>query len=79
MKRVDILYADEDWINFRVKSDSSEEYQYVCYDGDDGWICTCEDFYYRRNFCKHMKRAREYLDLLNGRVQKCDVVFKGRD
>ena len=75
---MDILYADDEWINFRVKSDSRNEYQYVCYDEEKGWTCTCEDYYYRRNFCKHMIKAQEYLNNLNNKVQRNNVAFKNK-
>ena len=26
------------------------------------WICTCENYYYRKHFCKHMNQVREYYD-----------------
>ena len=77
-KIVDILYADDEWINFRVKSDSRNEYQYVCYDELQGWTCTCEDYYYRRSFCKHMRKAKDYLNALNRKVQLNNVAFKGK-
>ena len=25
----------------------------------DGWMCTCEDHYYRKRVCKHMKLCKE--------------------
>ena len=75
-KSVDILYADNEWINFRVKSDSRDEYQYVCWDKDDGWVCTCEDYYYRRSFCKHMRKSKEYLESLNTLVQGDNRAYK---
>lgn len=75
LKEVDILYADKEWVQFRVKSGSRNEYQYVCYDEADGWICTCEDYYYRKSFCKHMKKAMEFLDVLNSNVQSCKIQY----
>lgn len=30
----------------------------VCYDKLDGWYCTCEDFQFRKRFCKHMKQCQ---------------------
>lgn len=30
----------------------------VAYDWD-GWMCTCEDHFYRHSFCKHMKVCAE--------------------
>jgi len=25
----------------------------------DGWMCTCEDHYFRHRFCKHMRTCAE--------------------
>ena len=78
-KEIDILYADKEWVYFRVKSDSRDEYQYVSYDKFDGWNCTCENYFFRKRFCKHMSRAKDFLDNLNRQVQSNDMVFKGNE
>lgn len=31
----------------------------VMYDVDHHWLCTCEQYYYRKVFCKHMKAVAE--------------------
>ena len=76
-KNVDILYADESWVYFRVKSDSRDEYQYVSFDRFDGWVCTCEHYQFRKAYCKHMQRAKDFLDTLNSTVQSNSVAFQG--
>lgn len=75
-KEVDILYADHEWINFRVKSDSRDEYQYVCYDEEKGWTCTCEHYHFRKRYCKHMDKAKKFLNTLNSKAQSNNTAFK---
>ena len=79
MKEVDIIYADSEMIQFRVKSASRKEYQYVTYDEDNGWICTCEDYFFRKSFCKHMVKAKEFLDKLNSNAQECNLQYNKKD
>ena len=33
----------------------------VSWDFQDSWICTCEDFYYRKHECKHIKAVKKEL------------------
>ena len=33
----------------------------VSWDYQDSWICTCEDFYYRKHECKHIKTVKKEL------------------
>ena len=33
---------------------SNNTSHFVAYDWD-GWMCTCEDHYFRSSFCKHMQ------------------------
>ena len=37
---------------------SNNQEHIVTYDWD-GWMCTCEDHYFRSRFCKHMKVCAE--------------------
>ena len=30
----------------------------VNWDSMDGWWCSCEDFYYRKQECKHIREAK---------------------
>lgn len=74
-KRIKIYFGDEEGICFKIPSHSRDEYQYVSWDKDNGWYCTCENYQYRKRFCKHMSEAKQFLDELNDNVQKCDVQF----
>ena len=33
----------------------------VSWDFQDSWICTCEDFYFRKHECKHIKQCKREL------------------
>ena len=33
----------------------------VSWDFQDSWICTCEDFYFRKRECKHIKQVKKEL------------------
>ena len=33
----------------------------VSWDYQDSWICTCEDFYYRKHECKHIRAVKKEL------------------
>lgn len=33
----------------------------VSWDYHDSWICTCEDFYYRKHECKHIRAVKKEL------------------
>ncbi|MGN0177221.1 MAG: hypothetical protein ACI389_05270 [Methanobrevibacter sp.] len=33
----------------------------VSWDFQDSWICTCEDFYYRKHECKHIRAVKKEL------------------
>lgn len=77
-KRIKICYGDEEGISFKIPSASRDEYQYVSWDTDNGWSCTCEHYHYRKKYCKHMNEAKRFLQELNEEVQKCDVPFTSK-
>lgn len=33
----------------------------VSWDFKDSWFCTCEDFYYRKHECKHIRTVKQEL------------------
>lgn len=33
----------------------------VSWDFKDSWICTCEDFFFRKHECKHIKKVKKEL------------------
>ena len=33
----------------------------VSWDYQDSWICTCEDFFFRKHECKHIKEVKKEL------------------
>ena len=77
-RRIKIYFGDEEGIFFKIPSQSRDEYQYVSWDRDDGWFCTCEHYQYRKKFCKHMQEAKQFLDKMNKKVQECDIAFTSK-
>ena len=77
IKKIQIYFGEDDWIYFKVPSSSRNEYQYVSWDKDNGWNCTCEHYQFRKLYCKHMEEAKKFLDALNKDVQNCDTPFSG--
>ena len=52
--------STDETLVFEVRSKSRNITHDVYFDIDNGWVCTCEQYYYRRKPCKHMKLAQEY-------------------
>lgn len=75
-KKIQIDFAENDWVYFKIPSSSRDEYQYVSWDKENGWNCTCEDYQFRKNYCKHMKKSKKFLEDLNYNIQNSDKVFK---
>lgn len=68
---IEILHHDEDGLIFQIQSRSNDkEFHTVAYDVVWGWICTCENYYYRKAYCKHMKACREYAE--SHGIEICD-------
>lgn len=74
-KRIKICYGDEEGISFKIPSQSRDEYQYVSWDRDNGWACSCEHYHFRKKYCKHMDEAKKFLSSLNKDVQECEDAF----
>ena len=51
---------------FEVASESRPIRFDVWVDKQNHWICTCEQYYYRNTFCKHMENVRDYYDTYLG-------------
>lgn len=52
-----------DTLFFEVKSESRPELLFdVWIDKQNMWLCTCENYYYRKVFCKHMRAVRNYFE-----------------
>lgn len=58
---VKLVTATDETLTFSVSSHSRPENHYVDIDIDNGWFCTCEQYYYRKVECKHMKEVKEFL------------------
>lgn len=57
---VHITESTDETIIFEVLSSSRNTTHIVSFDKDNGWLCTCEQYYYRKQPCKHMQLAREH-------------------
>lgn len=65
MNGVKIFFNDEEGIIFFVESDSTPDHHTTAYDEWLGWHCTCEDYTYRKRFCKHMQKCWDYVKAEN--------------
>ena len=75
MNAVNISFNDDEDVITSVRSDSSDFIHTTAWNSNLGWWCTCEDYYYRKRFCKHMKQAKDYVTEKGLIVN--EVVFKG--
>lgn len=75
-KKIQIYFGEDDWVYFKIPSSSRNEYQYVSWDKDRGWNCTCEDYQFRKRLCRHMKEAKSFFNNLNKHIQEDDEVYK---
>ena len=73
--KVWISTANDETIVFTVQSSSRKkgETHDVYFDVDNGWVCTCEQFYYRKKYCKHMKMAKEYFNNINRKMENAQA------
>ena len=60
MGKVTLSDSNDTTLFFIVKSNSRDITHDTWFDKDSGWICSCEQYYYRKNTCKHMVEAKKY-------------------
>ena len=59
-----LLDSNDETSFFEVESESRPGLIFqVMHDVDHHWLCTCEQYYYRKVFCKHMKACAEMLGI----------------
>lgn len=58
---VKLVNTTDETLTFSVASHSRPENHYVDVDIDNGIVCTCEQYYYRKVECKHMREVKEFL------------------
>lgn len=52
--------ATDETLFFEVESSSRPGLIFdTWYDKDHHWICTCEQYFYRKVYCKHMRQCAE--------------------
>ena len=56
-----LIAATDETLTFSVSSHSRPENHYVDFDIDNGWVCTCEQYYYRKLECKHIQECKDFL------------------
>ena len=55
-----LLESNDETSFFEVGSESRPGGTFqVMHDVDHHWLCTCEQYYYRKTFCKHMKACAD--------------------
>lgn len=55
-----VLQGNDETSFFEVESESRPGLIFqVMHDVDHHWLCTCEQYYYRKVFCKHMRACAE--------------------
>lgn len=74
---VEIDHQDKEGVIFNVVSSSRKEIHTTSYDVELGWCCTCEDYQFRKRFCKHMSKAKEYYAKHDGFLKLDKRVFTG--
>lgn len=57
---VEVLYSDDQGVIFQTSSGSSPDWHTIGYDPYDGWCCTCEQYHFRKGYCRHMKACAAY-------------------
>lgn len=63
-------FADNEGFIYYVTSERDETLKYlVACDYDDGWWCGCDDHYYRKHECKHIRAVKEHLQ------EKCPKIY----
>ena len=64
MNQPKITKLNETCIEISIPSSRGGEHTVRYNRNTNKWTCTCEDYFYRERFCKHMKQAKEYLETL---------------
>ena len=62
MNNIKINKLTEKCIELSVPSSRGGEHTVRYNRTTNKWTCTCEDYFYRERFCKHMQQAKDYLE-----------------
>ena len=74
---IHLTESTDETLTFEVKSESRNEIHNVYFDINNGWLCTCEQYYYRHKPCKHMRQAQEYYKRFY-KLMATDFVYQQR-
>lgn len=56
-----LLESNDETLFFEVESESRQGLTFqVMHDKDHHWLCTCEQYYFRKLYCKHMKACADF-------------------
>lgn len=73
---IHLVESSDETLVFEVISSSRPDTKHnVYYDKDNGWVCSCEQYYYRKKECKHMRMAREYYMSFYKKMLNSNKVF----
>ena len=64
MNNIQINKLTETCIELTVPSSRGGDHTVKYNRVTEKWTCTCEDYFFRERFCKHMKLAKEHLENL---------------
>ncbi len=62
MNNIEITKLTETCIEITVPSSRGGDHTVKYNRITDKWTCTCEDYFYRERFCKHMQQAKDHLE-----------------
>ena len=69
--------STDETLCFEVRSSTRNITHDVSFDIDNGWACTCEQYYYRKKPCKHMREAQKYYKKFY-ELMDINFIFKGK-
>ena len=69
MMRPRLLESNDETLFFEVPSESRPGLTFqVMHDNDHHWLCTCEHYHYRKQYCKHMRACADMMNISDIRV-----------
>lgn len=67
--------STDETLIFEVLSSSRNIIHECSFDINNGWHCSCEQYSFRKDKCRHMKEAQEYYKKFY-KIMDTDFVFK---
>lgn len=64
-EKTQLVKITGEYLVFQVPSSRGGTHEVILNRKTQEWSCTCEDYWYRKRACKHVREAKEFLqDLL---------------